>query len=50
MQEFYEKVAVSRFLISPHGDRPDCYRHWEAIGLAAFCLFGSIDKGSLISA
>lgn len=35
VQEFYEKVAASRFLISPHGDRPDCYRHWEAIGLGA---------------
>ena len=35
VHEFYEKVAASRFLISPHGDRPDCYRHWEAIGLGA---------------
>ena len=32
---FYEKIANTRFLISPHGDRPDCYRHWEAIGLGA---------------
>ena len=22
-------------MISPHGDRPDCYRHWESIGLGA---------------
>lgn len=35
VQEFYGKVATTRFLISPHGDRPDCYRHWEAIGLGA---------------
>ena len=35
VQEFYEKVSASRFLISPHGDRPDCHRHWEAIGLGA---------------
>jgi len=32
---FYEKIANAQFLISPHGDRPDCYRHWEAIGLGA---------------
>ena len=30
---FYDKIAGAQFLISPHGDRPDCYRHWEAIGL-----------------
>lgn len=33
--EFYAKIAATRFLISPRGDRPDCFRHWEAIGLGA---------------
>ncbi|KAL7554215.1 hypothetical protein ACHAWF_017630 [Thalassiosira exigua] len=27
------QVAASRYLISPDGDRPECYRHYEAIGL-----------------
>lgn len=31
--EFYKILAASRFIFSPVGDRPDCYRHWEAIGL-----------------
>jgi len=32
---FYKSIANTQFLISPRGDRPDCYRHWEAIGLGA---------------
>lgn len=31
--EFYEKIAQAKFLISPIGDRDDCYRHYECIGL-----------------
>jgi hypothetical protein len=31
--DFYEKLRTSRFVISPAGDRDDCYRHLEAIGL-----------------
>ena len=34
-REYYKKIAGTRFMISPHGDRPDCYRHWESIGLGA---------------
>lgn len=30
---FLNKVAQTSFLLSPVGDRDDCYRHWEAIGL-----------------
>lgn len=30
---FYEEVASSKFVLSPQGDRPDCHRHAEAIGL-----------------
>jgi hypothetical protein len=33
--DFYTRVAASQFILSPVGDRPDCYRHWEAIGLGA---------------
>jgi hypothetical protein len=25
----------SSYVVSPNGDRPDCYRHYEAIGLGA---------------
>jgi len=32
---FLNKVAQTSFLLSPVGDRDDCYRHWEAIGLNA---------------
>ena len=30
---FYEEMHKSKFILSPIGDRDDCYRHWEAIGL-----------------
>lgn len=33
--EFYENIAKSKFVISPIGDRDDCYRHYESIGLGA---------------
>jgi len=31
--DFYKEISKSKFLISPIGDRDDCYRHYEAIGL-----------------
>ena len=31
--EFYRKVSGAEFILSPIGDRMDCYRHYEAIGL-----------------
>jgi len=31
--EYYDQLAKSRFILSPNGDRPECYRHYEAIGL-----------------
>ena len=31
--EFLESVARAQYLVSPVGDRPDTYRHMEAIGL-----------------
>ena len=33
---FYETLEQFKFILSPIGDRNDCFRHWEAIG------FGSI--------
>jgi hypothetical protein len=31
--EFYRATAQSRYIPSPNGDRPECYRHYEALGL-----------------
>lgn len=35
LPEYLDAIASSRFVISPPGDRPDTYRHWEAIALGA---------------
>jgi hypothetical protein len=40
---YYSRIAGARFLISPRGDRPDTYRHWEAIGLGAIPI-ANIDR------
>jgi len=32
-EEFYKKMGEAEFLLSPIGDRDDCYRHYECIGL-----------------
>ena len=31
--DYYQHMMDARFVFSPDGDRPDCKRHWEAIGL-----------------
>lgn len=31
--EYLEKIATAKFMISTSGDRPDCFRHYECIGL-----------------
>ena len=33
VRDFYTKVQEAEFVLSPIGDRDDCYRHYEAIGL-----------------
>ena len=33
LDEYYRLVASSRSIFAPNGDRPECYRHYEAIGL-----------------
>jgi hypothetical protein len=33
LKEFYKKMGEAEFLLSPIGDRDDCYRHYECIGL-----------------
>ena len=32
-EELFRIMAKSRYVLSPDGDRPECYRHYEAIGL-----------------
>lgn len=32
-KDYLTKISKSKYLISPAGDRYDCYRHYEAIGL-----------------
>ena len=34
-EEYLNKVSMANFLISTAGDRDDCYRHYESIGLGA---------------
>ncbi len=41
---FFKKMAASKFLLSPCGDRWDCYRHYECIGLETIPI---CHKGSL---
>lgn len=31
--DYYKNLHKAKFVLSPIGDREDCYRHWEAIGL-----------------
>ena len=33
VHEYYARLSQAKFIISPAGDRPDCHRHLEAIGL-----------------
>jgi hypothetical protein len=35
METYLEQLAGSHFIFSPNGDRPECYRHYEALGLGA---------------
>jgi hypothetical protein len=49
-EEFYQKMSEAEFMLSPIGDRDDCYRHYECIGLGTIpisnvgdtykCIFG----------
>jgi hypothetical protein len=33
VSEYYKQMSDGKFILSPIGDRDDCYRHYEAIGL-----------------
>lgn len=32
---YLENMSKSKYVISPHGYHPDCYRHWESLYLSA---------------
>ena len=56
VSDFYKTVQQGKFLISPIGDRDDCYRHYEAIGLGTIpisnvnCFYKNIFKTNMIYA
>ena len=31
--KFFKNMLTAQYILSPDGDRPDCFRHYEAIGL-----------------
>ena len=35
VRDYLRRIRQSRFVVSPPGDRPDTYRHWESIALGA---------------
>jgi len=34
-KDYYDQISDAKYVVSPIGDRPDCYRHWESIGVGA---------------
>jgi hypothetical protein len=43
-QYFYSFMANARYILSPIGDRDDCYRHYEAIGLGTIPISNVNEK------
>lgn len=35
LPEYLETIARSKFVLSPDGHKPDCFRHYESLGLGA---------------
>ena len=33
---FYQEIQQNHYILSPDGDRPECYRHYEALGWEQF--------------
>ena len=31
--QFFQRMLSAKYILSPNGDRPECHRHYEAIGL-----------------
>lgn len=41
-KDYLKQLSNCRFVISPHGDRPDTYRHWESIIMGAYPIIENI--------
>jgi hypothetical protein len=54
--EYYKNISEGKFIISPIGDRDDCYRHYEAIGLGTIpisnvsCFYKNIFTTNMVYA
>mmetsp|Transcript_60028 Transcript_60028/g.147547 ORF Transcript_60028/g.147547 Transcript_60028/m.147547 type:complete len:422 (-) Transcript_60028:408-1673(-) len=53
--EYLETLAASQYVLSPDGDHPDCYRHYEAIGLGTIPItqldpkyYSHLDDGNIV--
>ena len=42
--QYLKEITRSRYILSPQGDRPDCYRNYEAIGLGCIPI-SNLDEG-----
>lgn len=53
--DYFTQIAKSRYILSPDGDRPECFRHYEALGLGSVpiteldpVLFRHLHEGPII--
>jgi hypothetical protein len=56
-ETYYTRMASYSHVLSPNGDRPDCYRHYEALGLGTIpiteldpYLFAFLNKSGVLFA
>ena len=47
IQRHYDNVRRSKFVVSPMGNGPDCYRTWEALYLGAYVIVETSFQDSL---
>lgn len=55
LPEYLEQMVQSKFVLSPNGHKPDCFRHYEALGLGAIpiteldpILYSHLQSGPVI--
>ncbi|KAG7339084.1 hypothetical protein IV203_025814 [Nitzschia inconspicua] len=53
--DYYQQLSRHDFVLSPNGDRPECYRHYEALGLGVIPIteldrayYGHLQDGPVI--
>jgi hypothetical protein len=54
-RDFYTQLSQHDFVLSPNGDRPECYRHYEALGLGVIPIteldqqyYGHLANGPIV--